>query len=238
MSDKFAIFGERCSGTNVLEQLVWQNFKLNVTTEFGFKHWPRREFNWSVLELPVVLIAREPVGYLSSMYRSAWHCSDELKEMNFSSFIRAEWKNVHNEDSGTKPHDSRYGEEMMCERHLETGTRYRNVLEMRSDKLRQLKRIFEDVPCVSYVRFDELLSDQEAVVRRVEHELSLVRTAPEISVVDSYKGGSSFRRRLYNATLGRFISPVSRVIDVSVEDKEYIYQNLDLDIEREFGLVD
>ena len=37
--NKFAILGERCSGTNFLEELITHNFNLLYTTEYGSKHF-------------------------------------------------------------------------------------------------------------------------------------------------------------------------------------------------------
>ena len=39
MLKKFTIYGERCSGTNYLEKIINLNFDVNVTWEFGWKHF-------------------------------------------------------------------------------------------------------------------------------------------------------------------------------------------------------
>lgn len=36
---KFTIFGERCSGTNFLEKAILENFELEMTNEYGWKHF-------------------------------------------------------------------------------------------------------------------------------------------------------------------------------------------------------
>lgn len=36
---KFTILGERCSGTNFLEQTILENFDVELTWEFGHKHF-------------------------------------------------------------------------------------------------------------------------------------------------------------------------------------------------------
>jgi hypothetical protein len=39
MIKKFTIMGERCSGTNFLEQIILSNFHINITWEYGWKHF-------------------------------------------------------------------------------------------------------------------------------------------------------------------------------------------------------
>ena len=37
MITQFTIFGERCSGTNYLEECILNNFDINVTWKYGWK---------------------------------------------------------------------------------------------------------------------------------------------------------------------------------------------------------
>ena len=39
MLQKYTIFGERCSGTNYLENIINMNFDVNITWKYGFKHF-------------------------------------------------------------------------------------------------------------------------------------------------------------------------------------------------------
>ena len=39
MIKKFTILGERCSGTNYLEELITSNFDIDVTWDYGWKHF-------------------------------------------------------------------------------------------------------------------------------------------------------------------------------------------------------
>ena len=36
---KVTIYGERCSGTNYLEELIVSNFDVKITWEYGWKHF-------------------------------------------------------------------------------------------------------------------------------------------------------------------------------------------------------
>ena len=35
----FTIFGERCSGTNYVQQLILKNFDTEITWKYGWKHF-------------------------------------------------------------------------------------------------------------------------------------------------------------------------------------------------------
>ena len=39
MLRKYAIYGERCSGTNYLENIININFDVKITWEYGWKHF-------------------------------------------------------------------------------------------------------------------------------------------------------------------------------------------------------
>ncbi len=36
---KIQIYGERCSGTNYLEDVITKNFNVDITWEYGWKHF-------------------------------------------------------------------------------------------------------------------------------------------------------------------------------------------------------
>ena len=36
---KFTIYGERHSGTNFLQKVICENFRLKITWDFGWKHF-------------------------------------------------------------------------------------------------------------------------------------------------------------------------------------------------------
>ena len=66
MIKKFTVFGERCSGTNFLEQAILQNFDLEITWDYGWKHWiGHHKFQNTEYEDETLFIGiiREPLGY-------------------------------------------------------------------------------------------------------------------------------------------------------------------------------
>ena len=73
MITKYTIYGERCSGTNYLENLINENFDVKLTWEYGFKHW----FGFNNLsnsdDTLFICIVRNPVDWVNSFYRTPHH---------------------------------------------------------------------------------------------------------------------------------------------------------------------
>jgi len=238
MGNEFLLFGERCSGTNVVQSLVEQNFNMKVSWHLGYKHWPDININWDEVDLPIVLVTRNPFSYFSSLYRKPWHAPEEIRKLEFSDFLRSEWWNVYNEEVRVSPGDDRYGKEMPREFFHEEGRRFRNVVEMRSVRLRQLAEIYNSrAKKVVVVDFEELRSDQDSVVHRISRSWNISPVYSRVRSVRDYKGSASWKRQAFNlVTFGCFRrKSVGRDIAYDKSDVEFIIQNLDVQVEAFFG---
>ena len=77
---RFTIMGERCSGTNYIEKLFLTNFNIEITWDYGWKHWVGfNDFKNDKLENETlfVCIIREPIGWIDSLYRHKHHIPKE-----------------------------------------------------------------------------------------------------------------------------------------------------------------
>lgn len=94
MIKKFTIYGERCSGTNYLEQLILKNFDVEITWEYGWKHWMGfNECNNSD-DCLFIGIIRHPLKWLESLYEHKHHFKTEFTR-NKKRFLYSE---VHSYD--------------------------------------------------------------------------------------------------------------------------------------------
>lgn len=78
--EKVQIFGERCSGTNYLQNLLLKNFDVSVTWECGFKHFfgfDEDKYNDKIL---FICIVRNPVDWINILYIKKWHLPNDLKK--------------------------------------------------------------------------------------------------------------------------------------------------------------
>lgn len=78
----FSILGERCSGTNYLEELINTNFEINITWNYGWKHFfgfydfKKTEDEDETLFIGIV---RHPIYWLNSFFREQHHIPNNPK---------------------------------------------------------------------------------------------------------------------------------------------------------------
>lgn len=124
------IYGERCSGTNYLEELINENFDVTIKWDYGWKHF----FGFSNLtkskDTLFIGIIRNPYTWINSFYRTPYHLPDHLKNVN--SFLNDEFYSIHKDKT-----------ENMKDRNIYTKERYKNIFEMRYTKIIFL---IEDMP--------------------------------------------------------------------------------------------
>ena len=75
----YTIFGERCSGTNYLEDIMSKNFDIELTWKYGWKHF----FGWNDLsnsdDTLFICIVRNPIDWINSLYRDKHHVALHLR---------------------------------------------------------------------------------------------------------------------------------------------------------------
>ena len=240
MKSSIAIYGERCSGTNLMESLVRKNSDLKLVYPFGFKHFPNIGITPEKLEesrgIPVIILIRHPEEWLRSLYLNPWHAIDSVRQLEFPDFIRAEWRTHWAEESGTEEDDIQYGKPIREDLDLETGDFYRNPMELRNGKIRLFKKIANIAEHCVWVRLEDLVRDQESLFIQTCQELGFEipdRTIP----VKAYKGKESFKRKVIRITrLEKILTTRKRNKPVvSSEDCRYIWSHLDRDLEKSFG---
>ena len=78
MLKKYTIYGERCSGTTYLEQLINLNFDIEITWSYGWKHF----FGFNDLsntdDVLFIGIVRNLSDWVNSLYREKHHLKPEI----------------------------------------------------------------------------------------------------------------------------------------------------------------
>ena len=125
----FSVYGERCTGTNFLEQAILENFEIELVWHYHYKHFfgyydfskknPIIENDDDVLFLGLV---RDPVYWIDSFLKKKHHIPEENR-INIQSFLNNEFYSVNEENI-----------EIMEDRHIKTHQRYKNIFELRSIK--------------------------------------------------------------------------------------------------------
>lgn len=70
---KFTILGERCSGTNFLEKAIIANFNLELTWEYGYKHFFGFSDYSNSDNVLFIGIVRDPIQWLLSLFKQPHH---------------------------------------------------------------------------------------------------------------------------------------------------------------------
>lgn len=159
MIKNFTIYGERCSGTNYLEQLMLMNFDIKLTWKYGHKHF----FGFSNLsnsdDTLFIGIVRNPYKWINSLYREKHHLPSSLFD-SFDSFLNNEFWS-HNDA----------GHELMGDRHIYTKKRYKNIFEMRYTKMKFLS---EDMPKkvknYIFIRYEDLLTNFDVIMNKIKNK--------------------------------------------------------------------
>ncbi len=205
----FTIYGERCSGTNYLEELIINNFNLDLTWEFGFKHFfMANEFKNSQKENETLFIGivRNPIDWLHSFYSSPHHVpkiNTLLKNFLFNTFV-----SVHTD--GTMIEQS-----------------YKNIFELRKSKNNYLLNVMPTkVKNYVLIRYEDLASTPDVVLNQIKNKFNipLKSGTNDITKVDYYK---KLKDKKYEPRKTRFL----------IRNVNIIKANLDREQERSLNYL-
>ena len=170
--NKYTIYGERCSGTNYLENIININFDVKLTWEYGLKHF----FGFQDDKLKncddtlFICIVRNLPDWINSFYRDMWHLPLKYKNKRrpekdkIDEFLNKEFWSF-NDNRGNRD----ISKEIMEDRNIYTGERYKNIFELRHTKI---KWMLEDLPnkvknCV-FIKYEDLINDFEKTLLQIE----------------------------------------------------------------------
>ena len=165
MIKKYTIYGERCSGTNYLEQLMLHNFDIEVTWDYGWKHF----FGFNDLsntdDVLFIGIIRNLCDWINSLYRKKHHLKPELTK-DVDSFLNNTFYSVDKENN-----------EYMTDRHIQTKKRYKNIFELRHIKnnflLETMPKLVKNYCIITY---DNLIENFSNVMNKIRNYGLIVKT--------------------------------------------------------------
>jgi len=171
MLKKYTIYGERCSGTNYLENIININFNVKITWEYEWKHF----FGFQDDKLKnsddtlFICIVRNLPDWINSFYRNMHHLPLKYKKgmtekEKLDEFLNKEFWSFkdHYGNRDTK-------KELMEDRNIYTGERYKNIFELRHTKI---KWMLEDLPnkvtnCI-FIRYEDLINDFDKTLIKIK----------------------------------------------------------------------
>lgn len=120
MIKKVTIYGERCSGTNYLENLLLLNFDIEIVWHYGWKHF----FGFNDLnkcdDVLFIGIIRNLEDWINSFYRSKHHLPSEIFS-DVDSFLNKQFYSLAVRDNNV----------IEIDKNIETNEKYKNIFELR-----------------------------------------------------------------------------------------------------------
>jgi len=189
---KYHIYGERSSGTNLLDVSLKYNFEAvnafegatSVMDEkfkkYGHKHWFGNFLDLKDTDDTLfICIVRDPVKWLKSMYNKPRYISLPMVE-NQEKFLTSEVVSGGYFYSETPPPDNHM---LTIEFDPSTDKNYNSMFELRHKKL---KWMYEDLPklvknCI-LVRYEDLMNDFQGTMKKIKDKGLKKKNIPEIDM--------------------------------------------------------
>lgn len=179
MINKFTILGERCSGTNFLEEAILKNFDLNITWEYGWKHFFGRSDFENSDDVLFLGIARDPISWLNSLYRDPHHIPPHIRR-SVTSFLNSEFYSEHFVNGAL--------EEIMEDRNFKNEKRYKNIFELRSNKLIYLKNDLQNkVMNYYFIKYDDLCNNYDFILSDLSEKFKIKTKQSSFLKIEYYK---------------------------------------------------
>lgn len=214
---KFTILGERCSGTNFLQFAIEDNFDLPVTWEYGHKHFfGFNDFNNSDDTL-FIGIVRNIEDWLMSLKKDHFHLYYHIFK-TWQTFLTGEfWSYDTLENMGTGP---QY--EVMKDRNMNTGERYKNIFELRKVKNDfLLNKMPYKVKNYILIRYEDLRDKYEDTINEIQQKFGLRWKNEQIKKIDCSRQRKGIWKRNY--------------YKIPQEVKNKIKEGIDYDLETMLG---
>ncbi len=210
---KYTILGERCSGTNFLENAMENNFKLELTWRHGWKHFFGHDKYQNCDDTLFIGIVRDPLQWLASFYKKKHHLPAHMKK-NWNTFLFSKVISIN---------ENKNNQEIMGDRHIYTGNRYQNMFDLRKVKSQfLLNDMPKRVKHFILIRYEDLRDRYEQTMSKICQQFKLESKTNQWIKVDQYQKSPStkFRKKVYQLT---------------DEIKKIINDNIDWQVESRLG---
>jgi hypothetical protein len=202
--NKFAILGERCSGTNYLEEIIKENFELTYTSEYGNKHFFcfRNYAHFVNTDKTLFIgIVRNPIYWLNSFSKELHHVP-EINRKNLHNFLFNEFYSVCDVPNDTNSTNSFLMKTVpsissSClnkeDLNYKTGKKYKNIFDLREAKNDYLIRIMPTkVKNYILLNYEDILYNFETVMQTIKTKFQLKQLNPTFINVKKYKKSEKY----------------------------------------------
>lgn len=209
---KFVIYGERCSGTNFLENIIKTNFGLELSTEYSWKHF----FGFDKFDKPnedtlFIGIVRNPIYWLNSFSKELHHVPKENRTLK--NFLVNEFYSVDDKNKI-----------IIKDINYVTKKKYKNVFELRKMKNFYLINIMKH-KAKNYIliNYESLLFNYDYTLDFIKDKFNLSKKFPVYKKIKKYKKSD---KDLFRKQRNILLPP--RIVD-------FIWNNLHIEQENRLG---
>ena len=230
---KFIILGERCSGTNFLEEALTQNFNITYTHEYGNKHFfCNNNYTPASEDTIFIGIVRNPIYWLNSFSKELHHIPSINKPLR--NFLFNEFYSVFDEQQNKKPMMdfnnflNNNSSQPINPKDLNylNGNKYKNIFEMRKLKNHYLMNIMpHKVKNYILINYESLLYNYDNTLNNIQTRFDLVKKNETYVKIKNYKKSDT-----YNFKQQRLITFKNELIQI-------IWENLDTTQESVLGYL-
>jgi hypothetical protein len=179
MCSKFTIYGERCSGTTYLEEMMLNNFNISVTWNYGWKHFfGFQDFKGDEEENDTlfICIVRDPVDWIESFYREQHHL---IHTNNLNEFLTRKVISFT---------DNNMNKVVLKDINYTNGKLYKNLFELRFYKNYYLLNILpKKVKNYILIRYEDLSKSPIETMIDIKNKFNLNMKENKIKNVKYYK---------------------------------------------------
>lgn len=228
---KLRLFGERNSGTNLVESLLLQNFpQMTLVRNYPFEKHAFFDEAYVTRDMLCVCVVRSADVWFKSCFRSQHQIWAWAKELSFSEFLRHEWSSHfsgHILADKTKKLGLNPKHELLMDRHPLTGDRIANIVELRKLKLQSYLKIPKLHWNYAFIRYEDVVADQSEFIAGFAKQLDLQMPSEPQEISKNLSRAKEVRHDMAH-TLPSYA-------DYSPEDARFIDEWMDRDLEARFG---
>ena len=226
----FTVLGERCSGTNYLEQLMTHNFNIKYTHQYGHKHFFCFNTYNNSDHVLFIGIVRNPVYWINSFSKELYHVPPV--NHNVITFLFNEFYSIHDEYSiSPNKHlcitsDYKLNKYTLNKQDLnyKTNGKYENIFELRKVKNEYLMDVMPNkVKYYTLINYEDLLYNMNEIMDKIQQTFLLEKKFPFYKNIKNYKRSNN---HIFHAT--RQITMASFIVNI-------IWKKLDEEQEKKLG---
>jgi len=225
--NKFVILGERCTGTNFLEESISQNFDISYTSEYGNKHFFCNNNYINDENTIFIGIIRNPIYWLNSFSKELHHIPNINKSLNnflFNEFYSI--LDIQNVKKNMLDFNSFQNSEIINPKDLNylNGKKYQNIFEMRKLKNYFLMNIIPyKVKNYILINYENLIYNYEDTLNNIQQKFNLIKKNDTFIKIKKYKKSNT-----YNYKQQRIITFDNNLLHI-------IWDNLNVEQEKTLG---